>query len=141
MGVVTTVYISARSGTLGVKTDITGRVEGVNEKGVKINGEWYNFSNFFKGDKEPPRGVAVAAELDEYKGRQYLNKLDVIGSALPSGGGNSPVSGGSYGRSADTNDRIARQVALKCAVEFSGGSGEPSDVIADARVFEKFLAE
>lgn len=125
---------------MGTKRDLTGRVTGVNEKGVKIDASWYNFSNFYTGDREPSRGVAVSVELDSYKEREYLNKLVVIGSALPDSGGNSSASP-AYGRG-ETNERIARQVALKAAVDYhTDTSSLPPEIIATARIFEKFLAE
>lgn len=128
----------------GNKRDLQGRVEGVNENGVKINGAWYNFSKFFKGERSPDKGAAVSCVVDDFNGKAYLNELTVIGSALPGGSSNvssAPV--GNYGRSGDTDKRIARQVALKAAVDrlSDPGSFATADVIAEARIFEAFLAE
>jgi len=133
------------------KRDETGRIESVNEGGVRLNGRWLNYSRFFKGLRDPDVGVTVSAVIGESGDKEFLNELVVVGSALPNGGGNSAsigstTSGQSYsgGRSSDTNERIARQVALKCAIEFNASAGsvpEESVVISSARIFEQFLAE
>jgi hypothetical protein len=129
------------------KRDLQGRVEGVNDNGVKINGAWYNYSKFFKGERSPDKGAAVSCVIGEFNGKDYLNELTVIGSALPNAGqtsgtqsgGSSPSSWG--GRSADTDKRIARQVALKAAVDFTVGGSDEAQVVATARIFEAYLAE
>ena len=126
------------------KRDLQGRVEGVNDNGVKIAGTWYNFSNFFKGERSPERGVMVSAEISDFKGREYLNKLAVIGSALSDGGGNAPQQSYSGGGSYGTKDRdIRRQVALKASVErySHDGSADSALIVSLARQFEAYLNE
>lgn len=134
---------------MGAKRDLQGRVQSLNDKGVNIDGTWYNFSNFYQGERQPAKGSAVTVELDEYKGREYLNKLTVIGTAAPSGGSPAPstngyASGGFGGRGADTDKRIARQVAIKAAVDFTAYHNSNDDiveVIGRARIIERFLNE
>lgn len=126
------------------KRDLQGRVQGVNDNGVNIDGTWFNYSKFFKGERSPAKGAAVSAVIGAFNGRDYLNELTVIGSALPNAApaATSGASGGSfYGRSGETDRRIARQVALKAAVDFVPTTGTVSDVIAHAREFERFLNE
>lgn len=131
------------------KRDLQGRVQGVNERGVNIDGTWYNFSNFFKGDRTPPQGSTVVSVIDNFKGRDYLAELVVIGTALPNAvtaptaGAFAPSAGTAF-RSDDTNKRIARQVALKAAVEFAAyrhPDAEASDVTSYSKIFEAYLNE
>ena len=127
------------------KRDEQGRVEGVNDNGIKVNGRWLNYSKFFKGERNPAKGASVTMVVGEFNGKDYLNELTVIGTALP-GAPSTPstggyASGGFGGRSSETDKRIARQVALKAAVDFVPQAGTISDVIAHAREFERYLNE
>ena len=126
------------------KRDIQGRVQGVNDNGVNIDGTWYNYSRFFEGEKSPARGASVTAVIGEFKGKDYLNKLTVIGTALPNSGTPGGTSNGTAfyggGRGPDTDRRIARQVALKAAIE-NGPGRDPAEQIAEARKFEQYLNE
>lgn len=48
---------------MGEKTTVAGRVEGLNEKGIKVSGRWFNYSQFRQVDP-PAKGQMVHLELD-----------------------------------------------------------------------------
>lgn len=119
------------------KQSVSGTVESVNERGIKFDGEWLNYSKFLKGDK-PERGDTVTLVVDG----KWVNEIKLGGSgSAPRSNGTARASSGGY-RSDDTNLRIARQVALKGAVEHFAGSGASTeDIIGLAREFEAYLNE
>lgn len=124
------------------KRNMTGHVQGANDNGINIDGTWYNFSKFFTGERQPAKGSGVTAVIGEFNGRDYLNSLTVVGGALqgtPDKGTGMPTYSG---RSGDTDKRIARQVALKAAVEYcAGAEASEAEIVASARIFERFLGE
>lgn len=121
---------------------VTGVVEATNEKGLKINGGWLNYSlRFFKGEKAT-RGDQVTLAVSG----QFINECKVTGKGqAPSTGGNG---GGFSGPMSVAREKdIHRQVALKAAVNVAmPKNGIPDDteiegIIAVARAFEAYLNE
>jgi len=113
-------------------THVSGRVEAVNERGLKIDGVWRNVSKFAVGVVLPERGQQVTCTLD--KGGFLRAVVAADGSALtPS----SPTPA-----SPSTKDRtITRLAVLKAAAEF--GAARPSlksgDVLAIAASWERWI--
>jgi hypothetical protein len=62
----------------GQTTTITGTVEAVNERGVKVNGGWLNVSQY-KPIALPMRGVLVAVEVKD--GRWIQSRRSSAGSS------------------------------------------------------------
>jgi hypothetical protein len=107
---------------------VTGVVEAVNERGIKINGAWTNISKFAVGVVLPERGETVALTLDKsgfIRSCDPANGYAVDGSSK-SGGGPPGAAGlpDSPGRSSAARDRtITRLAVLKAAAEF--GAARP----------------
>jgi hypothetical protein len=110
-----------------------GVVERIERQGkrtaLKIDGEWY--STF-----EPIRVAEGDRVRFEYRtvqknGRMYKNlkAIEVIGAEKAAGNGGEPPEA----------ERIARSVALKCAVEACGPGIETAEVLATAEAFLEFL--
>ena len=57
--------VNGINGTGTVHNQIVGAVEQVNDKGVKIGGEWRNFSKFAPDLVPPSRGQRVTVQLDK----------------------------------------------------------------------------
>src|SRR3954454_9863143 len=96
---------------------IVGVVEAVNERGIKINGEWKNRSKFAVGCVLPERGETVACTLDK---AGFLRNVELV-----SGAGPAPVAGGSVAPSPSTTARtIPHRAVLKAAPEF--GAARPN---------------
>src|SRR3954452_23985205 len=113
---------------------IVGVVEAVNERGIKINGEWKNRSKFAVGCVLPERGAAVACTLDK---AGFLRNVEVVSDAGPA-----PIAGGSDAPSPSPKDRtITRLAVLKAAAEF--GAARPNlksgDVLAIAASWERWI--
>jgi hypothetical protein len=121
------------------KQIVSGEVEAVNAKGLKIDGSWLNYSKFYKGTT-PGRGDEVELVVDG----NWINDISVKNGgavALPGSAKSGAPRDRASGRYLDTDLRIARQVALKAAVDRANASGEDDDdkVIALAAKFEAFL--
>lgn len=94
---------------------VEGVVQSVNDRGVKVNGTWYNYSKF--GDPLPKatRGQYVILTIEDDK----FIKTQQFGRG---GGGGAPAPQPLYPpvdpATPDRDRMIARQVALKAAVDF-----------------------
>jgi hypothetical protein len=106
-----------------------GRVESVNERGIKIDGEWHNVSKFHPVTL-PPRGAVVRLEAN---GMGYIKSLEVL-EPPPSTNGASGVNK----RPTDTQ-RISRLTVLKAAATFAATRQDikSSDVL---RIAQAWLA-
>src|SRR4051794_33663452 len=58
----------------GTTEMITGRVEAVNERGVKVQGAWWNLSQYGPALPLPTRGASVTLTV---KGK-YIEAVDVL---------------------------------------------------------------
>jgi len=110
-----------------MKTTIT--VEKRNKKGVYARelGKWLNYSKFYKGN-ELEIGKTYEVELD---GDFIMKAEEVNGSSCNGndGKGSSLINSPAY-------------LSLKLAIElFAHKNTEPSQVIATARMFKKYLEE
>jgi hypothetical protein len=118
------------------KQTVSGQVESTNDRGLKFDGEWLNYSKFFKGDK-PERGDDVEMVVDG----KWINGVKILAGRSPAPSRNGTGRGAPV-RSDETNLRIARQVALKAAVDGLGAdAGDDTLVVGLARKFEAYLNE
>jgi hypothetical protein len=117
---------------------VTGRVEAVNERGLKLNGEWLNVSRYAVGVVLPERGAAVACTLDK---AGFLRSVEVV-DALPA-----PVAGGSDSQLATHNSQLTRDrtitrlAVLKAAAEFAAARDglKSGHVLSIAASWEKWV--
>jgi len=112
------------SGDHAYPMTVEGVVEAVNAKGIRINGEWFNVSQF-KPVALPEQGTLVRLEVQP---KGFIKTLQVIQAT--------PESGTPAAFSTARDDRISRLAVLKAAAAF--GASRPdarsNDVlkIADA---------
>ena len=94
---------------------ITGRVVGVNPKGVKLDGhaDWRNFSQFARDLVPPARGNVVTLTLDR---QGFVRAVETTGVAQESAGANRAAPGP---QSAARDRTITRLAVLKAAAEFA----------------------
>lgn len=105
-------------------TSVEGVVEAVNDKGLKIDGDWVNLSRFRPLDL-PEQGARVRAEVDP---RGYLCGIDVLDSGKSPAVSRSP-----------RDETITRLAVLKAAANFLGLMGQSREEVKSDHVL--ILAE
>lgn len=113
----------------GGHVSVEGTVEAVNERGVKLDGEWVNLSKYRKLEL-PDAGAHVRAEVDQ---RGYLCSIDVL----------EPGSEKTPEVLSAKDDRITRLAVLKAAAEFVGLWGQTREEVKSDHVLvlaDKWLA-
>jgi hypothetical protein len=98
------------NGTSGEPAIVEGLVEAVNERGIRVHGEWYNVSNF-RPVALPEQGVLVRLEV---RPNGFIKSVQVIKDVAET-----PAV------SSDKDERIARLAVLKAAAMFAA---ERSDI-------------
>ena len=68
------------------KVPISGTIERVNEKGIKVNGEWFNFSKFMSN-------VPVLNEGDMIEFKSSKNFINEVSKVTPANGSAKSVAG------------------------------------------------
>jgi len=130
---------------------LTGQVEAVNDKGVKIDGEWRNFSRYAKAGAiasvEP--GVRVECQLDNagFLRVMTLTKSSVTRSEPeedinPADGTTADAPPVSLKDTFTMKDAlILRQTCIKAAAEFAAGRPDikSSDVLKIAECWERWI--
>jgi hypothetical protein len=114
----------------GGHVTVEGTVEAVNDRGVKLDGEWVNLSKYRRLEL-PDAGARVRAEVDQ---RGYLCTIDVLQPAPDAG---SPA------HLSQHDDRITRLAVLKAAAEFVGLWGQTREDVRSDHVLvlaDKWLA-
>lgn len=81
---------------------VEGAVEARNDRGVKVDGQWVNRSNFGKPINLPEVGTRIRAEVDA---KGFLKSIELLD--------------GEYGAPAPRDQRIARLTVLKAAANFA----------------------
>jgi hypothetical protein len=118
--------VTTTNGTVGDQFE--GFVESVNDRGIKVAGEWRNLSKFHPIDL-PERGARVRVDLD---GKGFIRTLQVLDGA-PS----------ATSTSSSTRDRtITRLAVLKAASNFLGLMGQSREEVKSDHVLvlcEKWL--
>ena len=108
---------------------VSGTVEAVNPKGVKVNGEWANYSRFAQDITPPERGQQVTLTLDK---AGFVRAVETDGPA-PTTTTQQP---------AGQKDRtITRLAVLKAAAEFAASRPEAKsgDVLKIAEAWERWV--
>jgi len=118
--------MNAVNGTNGHHAgQLVGRVESVNDRGVRIDGTWRNISKWADDVTMPARGQVVALTLD---GSGFVRAIAPAADAPPS-------------RQAGRETTITRLSVLKAAAEF--GAARPDlkscDVLAIAAAWERWV--
>jgi hypothetical protein len=148
--------------TQGTTELIRGAVEQANEKGVKVGGRWFNYSQFSTITAKPDEGDTV--EMDIAKGR-FINALritdggfdlvipddDPLAQGAPVQGGRSTAppraasaaAPATYERAADRNTEIRRLALIKAAADYAAQRVDltADDVLAIARQWETWVVD
>ena len=108
---------------------LEGTVESVNERGVKIGGQWLNYSKWAGEIAEPRRGQVVALTLD---GSGFVRAVGPADGAA-TGTHRAPV--------AARETAIIRQMCLKASAEFCAAEPEfkSADLFALAERMEAWV--
>jgi hypothetical protein len=125
--------ISANGGSNGhiYPNVIEGVIESRNDKGIKVNGDWFNVSQF-RPVELPDVGVVVRIKVQP---KGFINSLEVI-RAMPDDG--TPAVS-----SSNRDERITRLAVLKAAANFVGLWGQSREEIKSDHVLllaDKWLA-
>lgn len=136
--------------TQAEKQRIAGRVEAVNASGLKVNGVWYNYSQYHGELVHPAKGAHVALEIEHGK---WITALRVTGegeAARENGQGPSPsgtagrrprqgMEPGAVGAGAGARNAL-RVAALRAAAEVHAGTGHgPEAVVQTAEALLRWL--
>ena len=112
-------------------TKVRGIVETVNDKGIKIDGEWYNFSKYNRVET-PSEGDEVEIEVRE----KWIKSLWNLTSAGQQREGRN--------HSVDNGTRVTRLALLNTATSILSTHGKPVEVesvINTAHVLETYVYE
>jgi hypothetical protein len=132
---------------------ITATVEAANEKGIKFNGEWINFSKFAAPDaiEVASRGDVVALEID---GSGFVRRLQIVKAdlstvaSLPDEDAPSNEDAAADAMEAEglrglsqRDVLIIRQSTLKAAAEFAASRPElkSADVLKISECWERWV--
>jgi hypothetical protein len=127
--------MAATNGT--VAETLVGAVEATNDKGIKVQGRWFNFSQYHDVP-HPERGQQVALEA---KGN-FIQKLTIRAAAEPTGAEPTPTPSPAQPPSTDTRElRIIRQAMAKAAASFMALRTDATvgDVIGMAELLERWV--
>lgn len=123
---------------------IRGTVEQVNDKGVKIAGEWYNYSQFKTFDI-PSVGDAVELKVGGKSGTWIYELKFLTRGGVSTENNHSEVNMDYQKYQKEKDLRMVKMSALKSAVEFlkekKNGKKDlkPIDAITVAKEFEEYL--
>jgi hypothetical protein len=110
------------NGTVG--DQVEGLVESVNDRGIRVAGEWRNISKFHPVDL-PERGARVRLDLD---GKGFIRSLTLLDGAPSS---TSSSSSASFSRERE----IRRQVAIKTAAQLVGAFAQTHEEVRTDHIF------
>ena len=109
---------------------ISGAVEQVNGKGVKVRGEWLNLSQYHPITPLPTAGELVEVQVEQTDRGIWINSLKILGGAVST--------------TVPNRDRqIRRQVAIKTAAQLVGAFSQCHEEVKVEHVFplaDKILA-
>lgn len=112
--------------TQQTQRQITATVEAVNERGIKLNGEWHNYSRYADGaiDRSAQAGDTVQVELTN---TGWVRALTVLLRAQQNGQAAPPAVGVSAARQLDA-EQYARlravEIASPVAAQYAQSAGE-----------------
>jgi hypothetical protein len=148
----------------GTQTEtVQGRVEQTNEKGLKVDGRWFNWSQYSRASTRPQEGDDV--ELEVARGK-FINDAHILGSGGqgtlelddedPSADGAPAPRTGAVGvrpgptaraappatPNADRNTEIRRLALIKAAADYAAARALDADeVITLAARWEEWVTE
>jgi hypothetical protein len=152
----------------GTTEQIRGRVEQTNEKGLKVDGRWFNWSQYSRSTVRPNEGDDVVLEIARGK---FINDARIVGSGEPNPltlddddpfaaaapappraaarrsepTASSPPPAASFGSStpnADRNTEIRRLALVKAAADYAAARDlDPEDVIRLAAQWEEWVVD
>jgi hypothetical protein len=106
---------------------ISGAVEQVNGKGVKVLGEWLNVSQYHPITPMPTAGDLVEVQVEQTERGAWIHSLKILGGAAP----------------AAPDRQMRRQVAMKTAAQLVGAFSQCHEEVKVDHVFplaDKILA-
>lgn len=137
---------------------VRGRVEQANEKGLKVDGRWFNWSQYSRSSVRPAEGDDVELEIARGK---FINDARVLGAGAedgPDGAGldDDPFAGSlsapapraatpprqvqSATPNADRNTEIRRLALIKAAADYAAAREmEPEEVVTLASQWERWV--
>ena len=148
----------------GTTEQIRGRVEQTNEKGLKVDGRWFNWSQYSRSTVRPDEGDDVELEIARGK---FINDARIVGKgdqnaltlddddpftappqAAPraaSARAESATAGPAASRStpnADRNTEIRRLALIKAAADYAAARDmDPEEVVPLAARWEEWVVE
>ena len=145
----------------GTTEQIRGRVEQTNEKGLKVDGRWFNWSQYSRSTVRPDEGDDVELEIARGK---FINDARIVGKGEPltldddpfaapaqpppraaSASPESASAGPTASRStpnADRNTEIRRLALIKAAADYAASRGlDAEDVVPLAARWEEWVVE
>jgi hypothetical protein len=99
---------------------ISGAVEQVNGKGVKVLGEWLNVSQYRPIAPLPAAGELVEVQVEQTDRGAWINSLKILGGVAPA---------------SDRERQIRRQVAMKAAAQLVGAFSQCHEEVKVEHVF------
>ena len=147
----------------GTTEQIRGRVEQTNEKGLKVDGRWFNWSQYSRSTVRPDEGDDVELEIARGK---FINDARIVGkgdqnaltldddpfAALPqapprAASPRAETASAGLGASratpnADRNTEIRRLALIKAAADYAAARGlDAEDVVPLAAQWEEWVVE
>ena len=150
----------------GTQTEtVQGRVEQTNEKGLKVDGRWFNWSQYSRVSTRPQEGDDVELEIARGK---FINDARILDSSGSAGQGalglddedsiadgaaatRGPAAGGrpaptsrasSATPNADRNTEIRRLALTKAAADYAAARGrDPEEVVTLASRWEEWVTD
>ena len=123
--------MAGRNGTTSTET-ISGQVEATNDKGIRLGGRWFNYSQFGPEQPRPRRGQTVQLQA---RG-SFIKSLAVLEGQQGERGKN-----GSQRPVAGRETAITRLAVLKAAAEFLAARSDArsADVLKVAERWEAWV--
>lgn len=147
----------------GTTEQIRGRVEQTNEKGLKVDGRWFNWSQYSRSTVRPNEGDDVELEIARGK---FINDARILGTgdqhtltlddddpfaAAPAARASgrrsdpapaAPPPAASATPNADRNTEIRRLALVKAAADYAAARElDPEDVIRLAAQWEEWVTD
>ena len=150
----------------GTTEQIRGRVEQTNEKGLKVDGRWFNYSQYSRSTVRPQEGDDVELEIARGK---FINDARILGegaehalsldddpfqappAAAPRATRSAPAAEPSFTAArppasatpnADRNTEIRRLALIKAAADYAAARGmDPEEVVGLASQWEEWVIE
>jgi hypothetical protein len=157
--------------TGGTTEQIRGRVEQTNEKGLKVDGRWFNWSQYSRSTVRPDEGDDVELEIARGK---FINDARITGKGVPGApfepgldddpfaasaapppppaaastrttsrsAASAPAASSSATPNADRNTEIRRLALIKAAADYAAARNlDPEEVVTLASQWEEWVVD